>query len=94
MINIQHIADWKYIEDQKKNRILINNKAENSKRLPHQYNIGDLVLVKAKQNQKYGVQSYLGPYIVRTVNNNGTLRIDDGIISDVYNIRNVTPYHR
>ena len=56
MINIRHIADWKYIEDQKRNRILANNKAENSKRLPHKYNSGDLVLIKAKQTRKYGIQ--------------------------------------
>jgi hypothetical protein len=34
MINVRHIANWKYIEDRKKNRILINNNAENEKRLP------------------------------------------------------------
>ena len=94
MINIRHIANWKFIEDQKRNQILVNNNAENSKQLPHTYKKGDLVLVKAKQTCKYGVESYLGPYVVQTVNNNGTLRINEGTVSDVYNIRNITPYHR
>jgi hypothetical protein len=41
-----------YIRVRKRNVILKNNKAENAKRTPHTYNIGDKVLLKQRTENK------------------------------------------
>jgi hypothetical protein len=46
ILNIKHEANWEYICARKQNIIIKNNKAENAKRIPHTYNIGDKVLLK------------------------------------------------
>ncbi len=69
-----------------------NNERENSKRIPYKYRVGQRVLIKAEQGAKYGTDSYLGPFTVEAVNANGTLRVNEGAVTDTYNIRNVTPY--
>ena len=73
MLNIHHEADWKYINERRDKLITANNKAENSKRKQHTYNIGDSVLLKMPTNIKYGMDAYNGPYRVAKVQNNGTL---------------------
>jgi hypothetical protein len=92
IFNLQHIADWKYIKDRKQRMIVANNKRENAKRKDYKYEVGDQVLVKAEQSSKYGSDAYLGPYTVAAVYDNGTVRVDEGTVTDTYNIRNVTPY--
>jgi hypothetical protein len=46
ILNVKHEANWEYIYARKENIILKNNIAENPKRIPHTYNIGDKVLLK------------------------------------------------
>ena len=91
-LNISHDANWKFIKERKQRLIKINNQRENRKRIPYNYKIGDKVIVKGEQSAKYANAAYRGPYTVTAVNNNGTVRIDMGIINDVINIRNVHPY--
>ena len=91
-LNIAHDANWRYIKERKQRLIKINNKRENRKRIPYQYKIGDRVIVKGDYSAKYANIAYKGPYTVTAVNNNGTVRVDMGIITDVINIRNVHPY--
>ena len=69
-----------------------NNIKENRTRKVHKYKIDDLVLIKNEQSTKYGNTAYSGPYTVTSVNNNGTLHVNKGIVTDVINIRNVHPY--
>src|SRR5919112_1401968 len=45
IFNIQHVANWDFIRHNKQRHIDKNNKAENAKRIPHQYQTGDLVLL-------------------------------------------------
>ena len=51
-------------------------------------------MVKVKQRAKYGTDAYYGPYPIIAVNNNGTVRLQEGTISDEYNVRNITPYRK
>ena len=67
-----------------------NNAKENSKRIQHEYKINDQVLVKNQQSTKFGQDAYNGPWTVTKVRDNGTVKITKGIITDVYNIRNIT----
>ena len=93
-LNIAHDANWRYIKERKQRLIKINNIRENRKRVPYKYQIGDKVIVKGDHSAKYANVAYKGPYTVTAVNNNGTVRVDMGIITDVINIRNVHPYHK
>jgi len=91
-LNIAYNASWRYIEECKKRLIKINNKRENRKRIPYKYNIGDRVIIKGDYSAKYANVAYKGPYTVTAVNNNGTVCVDMGIITDVINICNAHPY--
>ena len=93
ILNISHRANWKYIIQRKQTLINKNNQRENSRRIPYQYQVGDLVLIKAAQSTKYGTDAYYGPHQVVQVNTNGTVRVREGKITDTYNIRMITPYH-
>ena len=92
MLNIRHLADWRYVRERKQERIVATNDAENSKRLAHGHKPGDQVLVKAAQKRKHGSDACLGPCTVERVHNDGTLRVDEGPFTDVCNVRNATPY--
>ena len=93
IFNICHIANWQYIEECKQQLIRRNNEQENNMRIPHKYAMGDKVLIKNAQSMKYGTNTYSGPYTIISVYDNGTVRFDEGPLTDVYNIRNITPYH-
>jgi hypothetical protein len=92
IFQVQHLANWRYITQRKQHAVKTNNTRENSKRLPYTYHVGQRVLIKAEQSAKYGTDSYFGPFTVEAVNTNGTVRVNEGTVTDTYNIRNVTPY--
>jgi transposase InsO family protein len=91
ILNVKHEANWEYIRARKQNLILKNNKAENSKRIPHTYSVGDKVLLKRGTENKYETP-YSGPHIILKVNDNGTVRMQVKNVEDTYNIRRLTPY--
>ena len=97
--NIGFEANWKFIRDRKQAIIHKNNKIEKSKRIKHDYRINDEVLMKnpkteTKGARKYGHIRWLGPYRVLRNNNNGTLRLQMGAVSENINIRKLKPYNR
>ena len=91
IFNIQHIANWEYIRQNKQRLIEKNNKAENSKRIPHLYKEGDQVLLKRGTENKYE-SPYQSPFCIIKVNDNGTVCLRVGAVEDNYNIRRLTPY--
>jgi hypothetical protein len=91
ILNVKHEANWEYIRERKQNIIAKNNKAENAKRIPHQYKVGDKVLLKRGTENKYETP-YKGPYTILKVNDNGTIRMQVNNVEDTYNIRRLTPY--
>ena len=93
ILPIQHQANWKYIQDKKQKLIDMNNKRENKKRTPHEYKLGDMILVSRNKKSKHGDKEKNGPFPIVQVNNNGTLRYDKGRYSDIINIRQCEPYH-
>jgi len=91
ILNVKHEANWEYIRARKQNIILKNNKAENAKRTPHTYSIGDKVLLRRGNENKYEAP-YHGPYTITQVNENGTVRMIVKNVEDTINIRRLTPY--
>jgi len=92
IMNLTFDANWQLIRQRKQNLINKNNANENKKRIQHIYQAQDLVLVKNKQSTKFGKDAYNGPWTIQEVRDNGTVKISKGPVSDVYNIRNITPY--
>jgi hypothetical protein len=97
-LNVNFEANWQYIKHRKQHMIVQNNKRENAKRAPHQYNIGDKVLVLADPNRKHGEDEYLpAPHTVTHVYGNNTLRLrhktpSGGAKYQTWNLRQVKPY--
>ncbi len=92
IFNIQHQADWELIKQRKQTRINQNNQRENSKRIPHQYQVGDKVLLSRGTENKMETP-FSGPHEILRVNNNGTVRLKVGCVEDLYNIRRIKPYN-
>src|SRR5688500_15805739 len=74
IFNIQHVANWEFIRQNKQRRIDKNNKAENAKPIAHQYKTGDLVLLLRGTENMYEAP-YQGPFRILQVNDNGTVRL-------------------
>jgi len=96
MLNASFQADWQFIKDRKHRLILQNNKRENTKRTPHKYNVGDVVVVKASVTSKHGTQPYLGPIRITQAYDNDTVKLtkvaDNGrAVSQTWKIWNVEP---
>jgi hypothetical protein len=91
ILNVNHITDWEHIRQRKQERINENNKRENATRKWHQYSIGDPILLKRRKKSKHELE-YEGPYQLTSINDNGTVRFQKGIVNDVVNIRRIKPY--
>jgi hypothetical protein len=87
----KHEANWEFIRNRKQQIIEKNSEAENAKRIPHTYNIGDKVLIRRGTEIKYEAP-YQGPYTITKVNDNRTVRLKVNNVEDTYNIRRLTPY--
>ena len=91
IFNIQHSANWEYIKKRKQHLIDKNNERENAKRIPHEYKVGDKVLLTKGTENKYE-QPRSGPHPIIQIFQNGTVEIQKGAVSEVVNIRRITPY--
>jgi hypothetical protein len=90
-------ADWQYIADRKRHRIIQNNKKENNTRRQHVYQVGDKVIITENPNRKHGSSMHKSPQTVETVYDNGTVKLKrdtprGGAVYQTWNIRNLTPY--
>jgi transposase InsO family protein len=91
IFNVKHTANWEYIRQQKQKLIRKNNEYENAKRIPHTYSVGDQVLLKKGNTNKYE-KPYSGPHEVTSVFTNGTVRIQVGAVTSTVNIRRIEPF--
>ena len=54
VLNVSFEADWQYIKQRKQKLIVQNNAKENAKRKPHEYSVGDKVLIRLDPQRKHG----------------------------------------
>ena len=90
ILKIKHEANWEYIRKTKHQLIEKNNQAENAKRIPHTYSMGDQVLIRRGTENKYKAP-YNGLYMITKGNENSTMRIRVQNVEDTYNSRRITP---
>ena len=68
ILNMQYLADWTAIKAHKQQLICKNNIIENSKHIPHQYKVGDMVMLENHHHANKYEQPYEGPYLGTQVN--------------------------
>ena len=90
---LQYITEWDIIRKRKQALIKKSNARENKARIPHQYTVGDLILLSSDDIRRKLDSPTTGPYKITKVHENGTVTVQKGIISDRINIRRVKPYY-
>jgi hypothetical protein len=94
VLNTKFEADWNFIKQNKQKLIRINNERENKNRRSHQYRVNDQVLCESKPNlSKFGPPLWEGPFTIIRVNDNGTVRLRKGIVTETIHIRRIKPYN-
>ena len=91
IFNIQHVANWEYIQSNKQRQIDKNSITENAKCTAHLYKEGNLVLLLCRTKNKYETP-YKGPFSILKVYDNGTVLLKTGAVKDTVDIRRLTPY--
>ena len=93
LLNIPVITDLENIKQRRQQIINANNTRENNRRIPHQYNIGDQILIKVPTPSKLQ-ERFTGPHPITQVHDNGTITIQlQPNITQTINIRRVKPYN-
>jgi len=93
ILNTVFEADWNHIRQRRRKLILKNNANENRTRREYDYSVRDKVLIKDAESTKYSKPPWQGPYVITQVNDNGTVRIRKGSVTDTVNIRQIKPFH-
>ena len=57
----------------------------------HQYKVGDKVLVKREKNSKHKLE-FMGPFPIKKINDNYTVRFQKEVINDATNILIIKPF--
>ena len=92
ILNMQFEANWNFIREHKQRIIKKNNQRENAKRIEHTYREGNKVLYAVDMKSKYGEDPFKGPYKIVKVNDNGTVCLRMGAVTETINIRLIKPY--
>jgi len=93
LLPVQYKADWAAIALKKHQQILKDNLRENKTRLPHQYKVGDQVVLTNPGIIPKMSLPRKGPYEIIRIHTNGTVHIKRGPIEQRVNIRRLTPYY-
>ena len=95
VLNIPHIANWQYIKDHKQNITQQNNECKNANHQECACKVNDLVLLKQEQKTKCGANQFYSPCPTASINDNGTLHVQEGsILADVHNPQQVAPHQQ
>ena len=60
----------------------------------YEYVVCNLILIKLQHTVKFRMDTYIGPVSIDKVNDNGTVRVQEGKLVDTYNGRQVAPYRQ
>jgi len=91
ILNIPYQVNWDLIRKRKQTKIKENNQKENKKRIKYTYSKGDQVLYKNIEGAKFD-PIWDGPFTIKEIYNNGTIKMDVGAMDKIVNIRNIRPY--
>jgi hypothetical protein len=91
---IQFVADWTNIRLKRQKEINKSNSRENKSRIPHEYKVGDRILLTTPGILPKLTSPRTGPYAVVNVHDNGTVTIRKGHVQQRINIRRILPYRQ
>jgi hypothetical protein len=92
ILNIKFKAEWEIINAQKQSRTDKDACNKNAKCIPHQYTIGDKVLIDVTGIRKKPDVPRHRPYEILETFTNGTVWIQFGIVNDRINIQHIMPF--
>ena len=92
LLDIAYVPNYQNAWRRKQKRINYDNIRENSKRVSHDYQVGEHVYILRDGNYRKLEGDKLGPYPITAVFTNGTVRIQKGIVNERINIRRLTPH--
>ena len=95
ILNEEVKINWEMIKTNREKKAQIDNERENKTRKDFQYNKGDKCwIVKNKFERKRKLDKPTeGPYLIKKVFNNGTLKIDRNGYDETISIRRLKPFH-
>ena len=64
-----------------------------TKKKLHHYQVEHKLLIKGDRSSKFGDHAQKWPYEIVEVNNNSTVKIRKGFVTDVFDIRNIKSYN-
>ncbi|KAG6603064.1 Pol Polyprotein [Phytophthora cinnamomi] len=87
-----HFANWNYLSKQRFMAILQDNDRENLRRVQHFYREGDTVMLRIPARERKKTDPVAkGPFVIKTVFDNGTVLLDTGATEYRTNIRRIFP---
>ena len=89
VLNITREANCWFSKQHKHARINEGDQKENLRRQSHVYRTGDNVLLKNAWKMKFNQDTYIGPYSLTEVENNGSGCACKGNIIDTYSLCNI-----
>ena len=92
LFDIPYLADWTEIGVRKQALVDRDNARENSRRMDHDYTVGDKVLLIESGINRKAANKNSGPYTITRVYTNGNVRIQRGSTNERLNIRRITPF--
>ena len=69
-----------------------NNIKENSKRIDHDYHVGDKVLLRNDDLAKFQLDPWEGLFWIAAIKSIGNVRVDKGSTIEPFNVRLLKPY--
>ena len=92
LFDIPYLADWTEIGVRRQALVDRDNARENSRRMDHDYAVGDKVLLIQSGINRKAANKNSGPYTITQVYTNGNVRIQRGSTNERLNIRRITPF--
>ena len=95
IMQVQVIADWERIKAARLQAAATANQQENKTRLDFQYKVGEKVLVRRiiqGEVEPKMANPYEGPFVIKKVYKNGTIKIRRGSYDETIHIRRVKPF--
>ena len=92
LFDIPYLADWTEIGVRKQALVDRDNARENSRRMDHDYAVGDKVLLIESGINRKAANKNSGPYTITQVYTNGNVRIQRKSTNERLNIRRITPF--
>ena len=86
------VIDWRVVTATNQRQVDIDNVRENSKRVTHEYAVGDQVYLEMTGIYRKLDYRKNGPYIITGVFTIGTVRVQRGQVNERINTRRLKPH--